>query len=47
MCLRGKQRRVGHMQRAHVYPVRDDISTKEIEGPITGGMHEEALGFVE
>ncbi len=42
-----EQRCVGCVLCGHVCPVWDCITTKEIEGPITGGMHEDALEFVE
>ena len=42
-----KERCVGCLLCQHVCPVWDCITTEEIDGPITGGMHEGALGFVE
>ncbi len=42
-----RDRCVGCLLCRHVCPVWDCISTEEIEAPITGGMHEEALEFVK
>ena len=41
------ERCVGCLLCRHVCPVWDCISTEEADAPVTGGMHNEALKFIE
>jgi len=42
-----EERCVGCLLCKHVCPVWDCISTTEIDHPVTGGMHEDALNFIQ